>query len=71
MTNTHDEQGNMLTYKYRDGFWHEYTRDDAGWVLTCKRSDGYWYEFTRDAQSRVLAFKDGFVSCAQPTRNPA
>ena len=60
---TYDENGNQLTYKNSNGYWHKYTRDDKnGNKLTYKDSDGYWSEYTYDKKGNVLTFKgsDGF-----------
>lgn len=59
---SYDEQGNELTHKNSDGYWHEFTYDAAGRLLTCKRSDGHWYARTYDTGGHLLTFEDGFVS---------
>ena len=45
---TYDDDGRVLGYRDKDGFWYVYTRNDAGRVLTYRDSSGCRENYTRN-----------------------
>ena len=51
---TRNARGQLLSTKYSNGFWVEYTYNRQGLITKFARADGYWDEFKRDESGFMI-----------------
>ena len=55
---TYDDDGRVLGFRDKRGYWYVHTYDHNGRELTYRDETGFWYVYTRDDDGRELTYRD-------------